>query len=290
MSQAAPTKRERPRTPNNHTTTGFRISDEVWAVFQPLLPDHPNTHRFGGGRPRVPDRRCADAIFFVLRTGGQWNALDATDLCARSTAHDRFQEWVEAGVFLRFWQAGVERFDELRGIDWDWLSLDGAMTKAPLGGEKTGANPTDRGKRGVKRSVLTEGHGVPLGVVIAGANRHDMKLVRQTIESLVVERPEPTESRPQGVCLDKGYDYDEVRAIVTEFGFTAHIRARGEEAQAIRREAGFKARRWVVERTHSWMNRFRRLLIRWDKKPDNYVGFLHFACGLIAFRSAGIFG
>lgn len=78
----------------------------------------------------MPDRRCADAIIFVLRTGGQWNALDATDLCARSTAHDRFQVWVKAGVFLCLWQAGVERFDELRGIDWDWLSLDGAMIKA----------------------------------------------------------------------------------------------------------------------------------------------------------------
>lgn len=94
-----------------------------------------------------------------------------------------------------------------------------------------GVNPTDWSKRGVMRSVLTEGYGVPLDVVIAGANRHDMKLVRQTIESLVVERPEPTENRPQGMCLDKGYDYDEVRAIVTEFGFIAHIRARGEEAQ-----------------------------------------------------------
>jgi putative transposase len=136
MSQGAPTKRARPRTPNNRTTIGFRISDELWTVLQPLLPDHPNTHRFGGGRPRVPDRRCADAIFFVLRTGGQWNVLDAMDLCVRSTARDRFQEWVEAGVFLRFWQAGVERFDELHGIEWGWLSLDGAKTEALLGGEK----------------------------------------------------------------------------------------------------------------------------------------------------------
>lgn len=116
-----------------------------------------------------------------------------------------------------------------------------------------------------------------------------MKLVRQTFESLVGERPEPTEFCPQGMCLDKGYD-DEVRTIVAEFGFTAHIRARGEEAQAIKCEAGFKAHRWVVERTHSWMNRFRRLLIRWGKKPDNYLSFLHFACGLIAFRAAGAFG
>jgi transposase len=117
-----------------------------------------------------------------------------------------------------------------------------------------------------------------------------MKLVRPTIESLVVERPEPTEQRPQGMCLDKGYDYDEVRQIVDEFGFTAHIRPRGEEAKALKREVGFKARRWVVERVHSWINRFRRLLIRWDKKPENYLAFLHFACGLIAFRAAGLFG
>jgi transposase len=141
----------------------------------------------------------------------------------------------------------------------------------------------------VKRSLLTEGHGVPIGLVIEGANRHDMKLVRPTIESIVIKRPEPSEEHPQGMCLDKGYDYDEVRDIVREFGFTAHIRPRGEEATAIKREAGFKARRWMVERSHSWMNRFRRLLVRWDKKPDNYLGFLHFACGLIAFRSAGIF-
>jgi len=96
----------------------------------------------------VPDRRCADAIFFVLRTGGQWKALDATNVCARSTAHDRFQEWIEAGVFLRFWQAGVEQFDEVQGINWDWLSLDGAMTKAPLGGEKNRSQSDGSGQTG----------------------------------------------------------------------------------------------------------------------------------------------
>src|SRR5689334_4654799 len=130
------TKRTRARIRNNATTTGFRVSDELWAVLEPLLPVHVNTHRFGGGRPRVADRRCADGIFFVLRTGGHWEALNQTDLCAKSTAHDRFQEWVVDGVFLRLWQAGVAAFDECRGIDWNWLSLDGAMTKAPLGGEK----------------------------------------------------------------------------------------------------------------------------------------------------------
>jgi transposase len=136
MKEKTKTKRTRKAAPKNWTTTGFRISDKLWLVLEPLIPVHVNTHRFGGGRPRVPDRKCADAIFFVLRTGAQWEALNETDLCAKSTAHDRFQEWTEAGVFLHLWQAGVAQFDELQGIEWAWLSLDGAMTKAPLGGEK----------------------------------------------------------------------------------------------------------------------------------------------------------
>ena len=131
---------------------------------------------------------------------------------------------------------------------------------------------------------------MPIGLAVAGANRHDMKLVRETLDSLIVARPAPTAEQPQGLCLDKGYDFAEVRDTVAEFGFTAHIRARGEEAAAIKREAGFRARRWVVERTHSWLNRFRRILIRWEKKPENYLAFLHFACALIAFRASGLFG
>ena len=131
---------------------------------------------------------------------------------------------------------------------------------------------------------------MPVGLVVAGANRPDLKLVKETLESLIVKRPRPTKKRPQGRCLDKGYDYAEVRDTLREFSFTAHIRARGEEAQALKRHAGARARRGVVERTHSWMNRFRRVLIRWDKKGENYLAFLHFTCALIAFRTSGLFG
>ncbi len=130
--------------------------------------------------------------------------------------------------------------------------------------------------------MLCEGSGIPIGLAVDGANRHDMKLVGATLESVVLKR---TESKiAPNLCLDKGYDYDEVRGLAKEFGYTAHIRARGEEAQAIKRKAGFKARRWVVERTHSWMNRFRRILIRWEKKPENYLALLHFVCGWITYR------
>jgi putative transposase len=277
-----------PKTSAHVPDDGWRLPDELWERIEPLLPPR-KPHPQGCHNPRVPDRRAMDAIFFVLRTGCQWGALDATGICSHSAAHRHFQEWTQAGVFQAVWEQGLEAYEALEGIDWAWLAMDGAMTKAPLGGKKVGKNSTDRGKLGTKRSLLTDG-GVPIGLAVAGANRNDFKMARETITSIRVARPEPTGTHPQGMCLDKGYDYDEVRDLLAEFGFTAHIRARGEEAQAIKRKAGYRARRWVVERMHSWMNRFRRVLIRWDKKVQNYLGFLHLACAYMTFRRCGLLG
>jgi putative transposase len=178
----------------------------------------------------------------------------------------------------------------VEGIQWEWQAMDGAMTKAPLGGEATGKNPTDRGKMGTKRSVLTDGAGVPIGIAVSGANTHDKRLLEATMDSIPVDRPEPSKAKPQHMCLDKGYDYPDVRALVSEWGYTAHIPVRGEQPKKRKNLPGYRARRWVVERTHSWMNRFRRLLIRWEKKLANYKGFLHFACAWITLRAARVLG
>ena len=153
-----------------------------------------------------------------------------------------------------------------------------------------GKKPTDRGKIGAKRSLLTEGGGVPIGLAVEGANRNDFKMVRETIESIPVKRPAPTPATPHGMCLDKGEDDAAVRDLLAECEFTAHIRARGEEAKALQQDAGFRARRWGVERTHRGMNRFRRVLIRWDKKVCNYLGFLHLACAYITYKQSGLLG
>jgi transposase len=136
--------------------------------------------------------------------------------------------------------------------------------------------------------VLTEAHGIPLALVIDGANRHDMKLAKSTLEHLMLQRPVPVAAQPQGLCLDQGYDYGEVRALVAQFGFTLHLHARDDEAWRLKQEAGFRARRWVVERTHSWMNRFRRILIRWEKLSKTYLAFLHLACAVITWRATGL--
>jgi putative transposase len=159
-----------------------------------------------------------------------------------------------------------------------------------LGGKQVGKNPTERGKLGTTRSVLTEGQGMPLGVAVDGANRHEMKWVEATLEAIMIKRPEPTASWPPHRCVDKGYDDEAVRETVEAWGSTAHIRRCGEEVQATREMPGDRARRWVVERTHAWMNRFRRRLIRWEKKVENDLAWLHFACAWITCRAAELFG
>ncbi|WP_394365767.1 IS5 family transposase [Hymenobacter rubripertinctus] len=275
------------------TTQEFTISDTLWARLSPLLPVHtPKPHPLGRHRQRIPDRQVLNGIFFVLRTGCQWKALSATGICSSSTAHSRFQQWVEAGVFARLWNEALQDYEDLIGLDFDWMALDGSLHKAPLAGKKTGPNPTDRAKGGVKRSLLTEAHGIPVGLVLEGANRHDMKLTESTLASLppaaeAARQAHLAAGGEQGLCLDAGYDYAQVREIVAAHGYTAHIRPRGEEVAA--KKAGQKARRWVVERTHSWLNRFRHLLIRWAKKPENYLAMLHFACARITWYNC-LFG
>ena len=241
----------------------FRIPAAMWERIKPLLPVEPPKPK--GGRPRNDDRRMMEAIFYVLRTGIQWKALPRS-MGAGSSVHDRFQEWRQAGVFRAMWATGLRDYDSVVGIEWEWQAMDGAITKAPLGGEKTGPNPTDRAKSGTKRCMLTEAKGIPLAVTVEGANRHDIKMAEATLDAIVIDRPAPTPENPQNLALDKGFDSEAVREALAVRNYIAHIRSRGEESADKREIPGYRARRWVVERTHSWMNRFRRLLIRWEKK------------------------
>ncbi|WP_224244218.1 IS5 family transposase [Hyalangium gracile] len=258
------------------------MPEELWEKIEPLLPPRPE-HPLGCHNPRVPDRSAMEAILLVLRTGMQWQALKATGICHPSSAYRRFREWLAAGVFHAFWRLGLLAYDALVGIDWQWMSLDGAMTKAPLGGQKTGPNPTDRGKKGTKRSVLTDRRGVPVGVVVAGANVNDHKLLQATFDSVPVPRPKPEKGAVQHLCVDAAYDCNEVRRWGDKFRLRLHIRPRRPPAKVPKKSHRKKARRWVVERAHSWMNRFRRILIRWEKREDTFLAMLHLALGLITW-------
>jgi putative transposase len=256
----------------------FDLPDHLWEQFRRRIPQSRPSCR--GGRPRVDDRQCLTAIAYILRTGIQWGALPRS-LGAKSTVYDRFREWCAAGIFTQAWKDALRSLDRAGGIDWEWQSMDGGMTKAPLGGEATGPNPTDRGKLGVKRSLLVNGRGTPLAVAVAPANVHDMRLVAETLDARLRAPPPPL--RPN-LCLDRGYDYPEIYDLVRASRFRPHIRSRREEVRRCR--AGEAPRRWVVERTLSWLNRCRRILVRWDKKVEHYLAFLHLACARLIFRTA----
>ncbi len=143
---------------------------------------------------------------------------------------------------------------------------------------------------GTKRSAVTDGRGVPLGLAVAGANVPDYKLLEETLDARPVKRPDTLADQALNLCLDKGYDYDGPRQIAYDYSLTAHIRGRGEDSKASVDHFSYQPRRWVVERVHSWINRFRRRLIRWEKKPENYEAMLQFACGIIAWEQATLLG
>jgi putative transposase len=217
-------------------------------------------------------------------------------------ARDRYQEWEREGFFFEeLWRAGLLEYDELEGIEWEWQALEGAMTKAPLGRGAIGKNPTDRAKMGTKRSMLTDGAGIPLAVAVEGANRHDSKLLVATLDGLVVARPaapgeegEEAGYEQQHLCLEAAYDSEEIREELQARGYEPHISPADKEKRSERKGArwhpGGKARRWVVERTHSWLNRSGRLVVRWEKRTENYLGFIHLACAQLIFSKILVSG
>ena len=155
----------------------------------------------------------------------------------------------------------------------------------PLGGDETGPDPTNWGKLGTKRQVLSDRRGLPLGVVVSAANRHDMKVATATLASVVVARPAPTAAAAPHRCRDKGFDYPATRAAATARGYRVHPPQRGLAPPSPPPGQRFPARRWVVERTNSWHNRFRKRKIRYEKHAANYLGLLHYACFLLVYRA-----
>ncbi len=186
--------------------TIWEVSDELWARIEPvLLKDAPPTPPARGGRKRTDWRQAFNGIIFRMRTGCQWNRLPK-QFGDDSSVHRWFQRWCQNGAMEKVWAVLVAECDELDAVHWEWQSADGAMGKARFGGDKVGPNPTDRAKNGTKRSIIVEQNGGTLGVVVARANVHDTKLLEQTIEAIIVERPDRSDQNPQHLCLDKAYD------------------------------------------------------------------------------------
>ena len=253
------------------------LLEPLWEQFAALLPERPifsPAHPLGCHRRRVPDRVIFEHVLAALVHGSGYERL-ASPGCSDRTIRRRLREWAASGLSERVHALALRAYDRMLGLDLGDLAADGCVAKAPGGGEVAGRSPVDRGKRGLKRSVVTDGGGIPLHVVSAGANRHDAPLLEPTLAGL-----DKLDRLPAGVTvhLDRGYDGGPTRALLEALGFDGAIARKGVPAPI---QAGA---RWVVERTHSWMNGYGKLRRCTEQLRAVVDFYLFLAAALVVLR------
>jgi transposase len=249
----------------------------IWDQFVVLLPEHPAvdpTHPLGCHRRRIPDRVVFDHVAAALVHGSGYERI-ASPACSDRTIRRRLRAWAEAGLMVKLHALVLAQYDRMIGLELGDVAVDGCITKAPGGGECAGRSPVDRGKQGLKRSVLVDGTGVPLSLVAAGANRHDSPLLEATLAGLDTW---DADAAATTVHLDRGYDSGATRARLAELGFAGEIARRGLPAPV---QVG---KRWVVERTHAWMNGFGKLRRCTEKARPVVEFYLFLAAAIVVTR------
>jgi transposase len=253
------------------------LLEPLWVQFSALLPERPRfspTHPLGCHRERIEDRVVFEHVIAALVHGSGYERI-ASPGCSDGTIRRRLKEWAAAGLSEQVHALALEAYDRMLGLELEDLAVDGCITKAPSGGEVAGRSPVDRGKGGLKRSVVTEGTGLPLHLVAAGANRHDAPLLEPTLAGL--DKLDGLPGEPT-VHLDRAYDGGPTRALLEALGFDGAIARKGVPAPV---QAGT---RWVVERTHSWMNSYGKLRRCTEKRAAVVDFYLFLAAALVVIR------
>lgn len=260
------------------TKERYRIPNKLWKILCKHLPQRSKEKK--PGRPRAEARNVLDGIWYVLWTGCQWKSIQKEWFgVSSSVLHERFQTWQSQGLFEKLFRTMLKYYARECRIGWKWQSIDSMMSAAPLGGSKTGKNPTDRGKSGSKIHLLVDQRGAPLAIWVTGANEHDKGSVDDLVIHVAAERPESK----QHLCADKGYDFEDVHEFVAQQSYIEHIKHRRrknepEEEPPPPGKKRFPARRWVVERTFGWLAKRRSIATRWCKKSQNWLAFIFMAC------------
>jgi transposase len=254
------------------------LLEPLWDQFAALLPDRPvydPAHPLGCHKPRIGDRIIFEKLIQVLRFGCSYESI-ADCTCSATTIRERRDEWIRAGIFAALKQIALAAYDRIVGLLLHDLAVDGCITKAPGGGDCAGPSPVDRRKLGMKRSLLVEGHGIPLDRVLAPANRHDSPLLAPTLDKLDGLGPLPDDII---VHLDAGYDSQKTRDELAGRGMTGEIARKGSKAPI---QAG---QRWHVERTNAWHNAFNRLQRCYERNEEVIDAFFDLADVIITVRS-----
>ncbi|UOG42913.1 IS5 family transposase [Leptospira noguchii] len=260
--------------------SGLDIPETIWKRLEPLLPKNKKDPS-KGGRPRLEDRVAMAAIFYRVRTGVQWRYIPPM-FGSKSTLHRRFQEWVDAGVFDKIEKEALKLYERSIKIRTKRMAADGSFAKAPKGGPFTGPNPTDRGKRGIKRHILVDRRGAPIAFVLASAETHDSKLIFPTLKKFKVFRNKKL-LKPDILSLDKAYASKTIKSNLKKKNIQYRIPNKTNAKNPVFIPK-LKPFRWIVERTFAWLNAFRAVKTRWEFKIENYSAFFKLACAIILFR------
>jgi Transposase DDE domain len=253
------------------------LMEPLWDQFSALLPARPRfspTHPLGCHRGRIADRVVFEPVIAALVHGSGYERLASTG-CSEGTIRRRLKEWAAAGVSEQVHALALQAYDRMIGLELDDLAVDGCVTKAPGGGEAAGRSPVDRGKQGLKRSLVTDATGIRLHVVSAGANRHDAPLLGPTLAGLDKLGGLPDDVT---VHLDRAFDGHPSRALLDALGLDGVIARKGVPAPV---QAGA---RWVVERAHQWMNGYGKLRRCAEKRRAVVDFYLSLAAALVVLR------
>uniref|UniRef100_UPI0035714B99 IS5 family transposase n=1 Tax=Streptomyces minutiscleroticus TaxID=68238 RepID=UPI0035714B99 len=255
------------------------VPDELWELFQRVVPPAP-TRSQGGGRRRYGDREVLAAIVFVATSGCTWRQLPPSFGPSGPTAHRRFTEWTKARVWAKLHRLVLDEFGAHGKLDWSRCAIDSVTVRA-MKGDLTGPNPVDRGKKGSKIHLITDRAGLPLSVGISGANLHDSQAVEPLVRGIppVRSRRGPRRRKPAKLHGDKGYDYAHLRKWLRARDIRHRIARKGiESSQRPGRH------RWVIERTMARLAGCRRLHRRYERKAEHFLAFTSIACTLICYR------
>jgi transposase len=250
------------------------VGDAIWAAIEPLLPKHLDAHPLGCHRPRASDRACFNVMLVRLATGCSWEDAERLTgaLVSDTTARERRDECIRAGVFDSIAAEALAGYDKIIGLDLAECAVDGSLHKSPCGGERTGKNPTDRAKLGWKWSIATERNGIPIGWSADGANRNDSILLDPTLDDVAkLGLPVDIET----LWLDRGYDSNVTRARLVERGIDdaviAKKRKRNHSSAAVSTTQPM-GQRWPVERTNSWLSNYGQMRRNIDRKSGPPAG------------------
>jgi transposase len=250
------------------------MNKKFWKEIKKIIPQKKSKRR-----PRKGAKKIMRAVFYILKTGIPWKALPKSFLVSASTVHRRFQEWIQDLVFFEFWKSILVKYQKKNFDMQRWVALDVSMSKAPLGGEKTGPSPVDRKKIGTKKHICVDQNGIVVGIAVAAANQHDDTLVQETIESIPIELP-----KGLIVCAaDAAYDSQKTTKFLKQRNFVPLI-SKNKRRSSKKFPKTTSRHRWIVERTHGNLNSWRGIFTRWNKKVKNYVAAIQIAATFYTLR------